>query len=229
MNQPAPNPIARVGVIGDPHAEDERLAAAIRFLHGEGVDALFCTGDVVSGKGDANRCCHLLEENRVHTVRGNHDRWFFADGYANMLPDATPPDELDLRARAYLQNLPQTLAFGTVCGPLQLAHGTDIDDMLAVYPGDGRWVLEANWKLQRLYAERRYRILVGGHTHAPMVRAFDHLTLLNPGTLRRDRDSGVLLADFAAGTVAFYRFTESGVVSPAGNPAPLPKPPEESL
>ena len=141
MNEP--RTISRVGVIGDPHAEDERLAASIRFLHGQGVDALFCTGDVVTGKGDANRCCHLLEENRVHTVRGNHDRWFFAGGYTNMLPDATPPEELDLRARTFLQTLPQTLPFETVRGPLQLAHGIDTDDMLAVYPGDGRWVMEA--------------------------------------------------------------------------------------
>ncbi len=226
MNESETKPIARVGVIGDPHAEDERLAAAIRFLQAEGVDAMFCTGDLVTGAGDANRCCHLLEENRVHTVRGNHDRWFFAGGYSEMFGDSTPPDTLDLRARAFLQTLPQTLDFETVRGPLQLAHGTDQDDMLAVYPGDGRRVMEANWKLQRLYAERRYRILVGGHTHARMVRAFDHLTLLNPGTLRRDRDSGILLADFAAGTVTFFKFGDDGAVSP-GEVVPLPKPSED--
>ncbi|MBC7808221.1 MAG: metallophosphoesterase family protein [Akkermansiaceae bacterium] len=226
MNESEPKLLNRIGVIGDPHAEDGRLAEAIRFLQSDGVDALFCTGDAVTGKGDANRCCHLLEENQVHTVRGNHDRWFFTDAYADMLPDTTPSEALDLRARAFLQTLPQTLPFETVRGPLQLAHGTDIDDMLAVYPGDGRWVLEANWKLQRLYAERRYRILVGGHTHARMVRAFDHLTLLNPGTLRRDQSPGFLVADFAAGVAVFYDFDNAGVVSP-GETVPLPKPPEE--
>lgn len=215
-------PLARIGVIGDPHTEDERLAGAIRFLRNEGVDAILCTGDVVSGKGDANRCCHLLEENGVHTVRGNHDRWFFTNGYTDMLPDATPPDELDLPARAFLQTLPQTLHLETVCGPLQLAHGTAEDDMLAVYPKDGNWVLEANWKLQRLYAERWYRILVGGHTHAPMVRTFDHLTLLNPGTLRRDRDSGFLIADLVTGQVTFFHFHEPGSII-LGKTVPLPE------
>lgn len=228
MNESEPKLLTRIGVIGDPHAEDQRLAEAIRFLQGENVDALFCTGDVVSGKGDANRCCHLLEDNRVYTVRGNHDRWFFNDGYMDMLPDATPPEELDLSARAFLQTLPQTIDFETVRGPLQLAHGTDTDDMIAVYPGDGRWVLEANWKLQRLYAEERYRILVGGHTHAHMARTFDHLTLLNPGTLRRDRNSGFLLADFVAGIVTFYHFNEAGTLSP-GERVPLFPPKENFL
>ena len=195
MKESESKPLARVGVIGDPHAEDERLAEAIRFLLNKGVEALLCTGDVVTGKGDANRCCHLLENNQVYTVRGNHDRWFFNNGYTEMLPEATSPEEIDLSARAFLQTLPQTLDFETVRGPLQLAHGTDTDDMLAVYPKDSRWVLEANWTLHRLYAEQRYRILVGGHTHAPMARVFDHLTLLNPGTLRHDRDSGFLLAN----------------------------------
>ncbi|MBC8137661.1 MAG: metallophosphoesterase family protein [Fibrella sp.] len=227
MDEMESKPVSRIGIIGDPHAEDERLAAAIRFLQAEGVEILLCTGDVVTGKGDANRCCHLLEENRVHTVRGNHDRWFFTNAYTDTLPEATPPDEIDLPARAFLHTLSQTLDFETVRGVLQLAHGTDKDDMLAVYPGDGRWVLEANWNLQRLYAERQYRVLVGGHTHARMVRAFDHLTLLNPGTLRRDKNSGFLLADFAAGSVTFYNFEDAGAISP-GETIPLPKSPEES-
>ena len=181
------NPLTRVGIIGDPHADSEYLANAIAFLRGASVDAILCTGDIVTGTGDANRCCHLLEENAIPTVRGNHDRWFFAAGYARMFADSTPPESLDLRARAFLQTLPQTLRFETVRGALQLAHGTDTDDMLAVYPGDAQWVLKANHSLQRLHAENVYRVLVGGHTHAPMVRVFDHLTLLNPGTLKRDR------------------------------------------
>ncbi|MBC8140628.1 MAG: metallophosphoesterase family protein [Armatimonadetes bacterium] len=212
--------LTRVGIIGDPHAEDELLEKAIRFLRGEGVETLFCTGDVVTGRGDANRCCRLLMDNDVLTVRGNHDRWFFAPGYAEMFADSTPPDSIDAEAYAFLATLPLTRRFETVRGTLQLAHGTDTDDMRGVYPGDARWVLEANPPLQRLYAENVYRFLVGGHTHARMVRQFDHLTIINAGTLRRDRSPGFLLADFAAGAVQAYLFDEAGAIVP-GDARPM--------
>ena len=171
------------------------------------------------GRGDAIRCIHLLRENAIPTVRGNHDRWFFTSGYAEMFPDSTPPESLDAEARAFLATLPPILHFETVRGALQLAHGTDTDDMRGVYPGDGRWVLEANPPLQRLYAENVYRLLVGGHTHARMLRQFDHLTLINAGTLRRERSPGFLLADFAAGKVETYLFGGTGTIVPGATTA----------
>lgn len=215
--------LRRVGIIGDPHAEDELLDAAICFLRRENVDAILCTGDIVTGAGDANRCCHLLIENDVPTVRGNHDRWFLTSGYAEMFADSTPPESLNAKARAFLATLPPTRRFETVHGSLQLAHGTDSDDMRGVYPGDGRWVLEANPLLRRLYAENVYRVLVGGHTHARMLRQFDHLTLLNAGTLRRERSPGFLVADFAAETVQTYLFDNLGTIT-LGAVVALPAP-----
>ena len=208
--------IERVGIIGDPHAESVLLESAIITLQRAGVDTLLCTGDVVTGVGDANRCCHLLESNDVYTVRGNHDRWFFSGGYAETLPDFTPQSALDLRARAWLAALPVTLTFDTPRGALMLAHGTGTSDMLAVYPDDGDWVLQANWRLNALHAERQLRFLVGGHTHQRMLRTFDHLTLLNPGTLRHDKLPGFLLADFGAGTVTTYTIEPETLAVSAG-------------
>jgi len=75
-------------------------------------------------------------------------------------------------------------------------------------------VLEANPPLQRLHAENIYRYLVGGHTHARMIRQFDHLTIINAGTLRRERSPGFLLADFAAGQVQEYLWNNAGKTMP---------------
>lgn len=50
----------RLGLIGDVHAEDERLAAALEVFAAERVDRALCTGDVVDGHGDIDRTCALL-------------------------------------------------------------------------------------------------------------------------------------------------------------------------
>lgn len=92
--------VRRIGILGDVHTEDSGLEAALTFLHSfPGLDALFCTGDVVTGTGDAGRYCQLLRENNVLTVRGNHDRWFFGEAYEQLL-QTTPADEITGAARS---------------------------------------------------------------------------------------------------------------------------------
>jgi predicted phosphodiesterase len=67
--------IRRFGAIGDVHAEDGLLRAALSHLESAGVDALLCVGDIVDGRGDVDACCTLLAEHGVLSVRGNHERW----------------------------------------------------------------------------------------------------------------------------------------------------------
>ncbi len=76
--------------------------------------------------------------------------------------------------------------------------------MDAVYPHDTRYVIEANHRLHAIFAEGYYRLMIGGHTHQRMVRTFDHLTIINAGTLRHDKQPCFCIADFAAGAVQFY-------------------------
>lgn len=197
--------ISRVGVLGDVHTEDRLLDLSLKWLQAlPAMDALLCTGDIVSGAGDASRCCALLQEAGVLTVRGNHDRWFFTDSYHQMMQDATPVEELTALDREFLAGLPVTRTFLTPRGPLLLCHGTDTNDMDAVYPQDSEAVLTANHRLHALYQERYYHFLLGGHTHQRMVRQFDHLTILNAGTLRHDKHPGFMVIDFAAGTAELF-------------------------
>lgn len=198
--------LKRIGIIGDVHTEQALLASVLAFLQAvPKLDALLCTGDLVTGPGDADRVCDLLQNANVFTVRGNHDRWFFLPGYDGSMTHTTPHDALSDRNRAYLAALPPTRTFDTPSGSLLLCHGTGTDDMIGIYPNDTEAVLAANHPLYRIYAERQVRFLVCGHTHAPMLRTFDHLTIINPGTLRRERRPGFFLADFTTGTLQAYR------------------------
>ena len=206
--------LRRVGVIGDIHAEDGHLQAALEFLAGSDLDLIMAVGDVADGRGSVDRCCRLLRQYRVAAVAGNHERWLLA-GEARDLPDATPPAEVSSEARAYLSSLPRTLEYETAAGRLLLCHGLGADDMGGVKPGDYGYALAANFALQRLMREGRYRFVVNGHTHRRMVRSFEGLTIINAGTLFREHQPCFLVADFEGGFVQYYDLVGGGRVSEA--------------
>ena len=162
--------LTRFGVIGDVHAEDDALAAAIDFLEREKVDRILAVGDLVDGRGDVNRVVRLLREHDVPTVRGNHERWFLGGGF-DELPMATRREELDDAGEtwAFLAALPATRRFDTVAGSLLLCHGVGDDDMALLRDFDDGYALESNDALQRLLSSTGAPAFVAcGHTHRRM-------------------------------------------------------------
>ena len=105
-NQESAAPLRRVGLIGDVHGEHERLAAALEWFAGEGVDSIVCTGDIADGVGCINLCCELLQQAGVVTVSGNHDRWLLRDRVRHV-PDAHQLTDLNDASRNFLERLPR--------------------------------------------------------------------------------------------------------------------------
>lgn len=192
-----PAVLNRVGIIGDVHAEDVLLTAAIAFLREckPPVDALLCTGDIVDGTGNVDRCCAVLEEAGVQTVRGNHDRWLFERGS----DEAISPEAL-----RFLRSLPVTREFETPRGRLLLCHGLGDDDLAWFYPEQEESDLLQNEALRGLVHTGAYRYMVNGHTHVPMVRSLSALTILNAGTLQWAYGPCFHLADFDRETVTRF-------------------------
>ncbi len=209
----------RIGLIGDIHAEDRLLAAALAFLAGQGVEAILCTGDVVDGAedgagngvvGDVERCCRLLVEGGVEVVRGNHDRWFLTQPLRDF-PGVTQARDVSPRVPEYLSALPATRLLSTAAGPLLLCHGVGDDDMATLKPYDVGYALEANEPLQRLLRAGEPGLVVCGHTHLRMVRRLGGIVFINPGTLRRDHEPAVALLDLAAGVLLLHELSVEGV------------------
>jgi len=197
---------ARLGLVGDVHAEDTLLRLALERLAADGAEAVLCTGDIVDGQGDVDECCRLLQEHGVLAVRGNHDRWFLA-GKNLALPHATT--HVAPTSQRYLAALPTTVELSTAGGPLLLCHGVGENDMAAVKPDDLGYALEANLDLQRLIEQAPQGLLVvAGHSHVPMVRRLGPLVLVNPGTLMRGQTPAFLQLDRATETVTFFRFAQ---------------------
>jgi predicted phosphodiesterase len=201
---------ARVGVIGDVHAEHLRLEAALDHLAARGVGAVLCVGDLADGPGSLPRCVELLRERHVITVRGNHDRWLLA-GTLRELPEATRLEDLPEATRAYLEGLPVTRDFSSPLGGLLLCHGLGENDMAKVGPEDFGYSVEVNDDLQALVRDVRYRLVVNGHSHRAMVREFTGLTVINGGTLRGADEAGFLSVDFETRQVELFRWTGGAI------------------
>jgi len=204
---------SKVGVLGDAHAEDERVERALAHFRDVGASVVLCVGDVTDGYGSATRTVELLEEHGVLTVRGNHERWTLSNTMRD-LPAATDPETLSPRARRFLESRAVTLEFSSLLGPLLLCHGLGQNDMARVKPDDFGVALSSNDELQALIRGARYRLVVNGHSHRPMVRRFDSLTLVNAGTLKRDEHPCVVVIDFARALVDFVPFDAEGHVDP---------------
>jgi predicted phosphodiesterase len=202
---------SRLGVVGDPHAEDLALESCIDLLESQQVDRILCVGDIADGPGDVDRCCQLLREHEVITVRGNHDRWLLA-GQMRDLNDATNPGEISVQSRALLEGLPTTVELETIHGPLLLCHGLGTNDMAQLGPYDEGYAIEANLELQELIRSQRYRYVICGHTHHWMVRRFgpDGPTVINAGTLLREHEPCFLLVELEEGRVRAFKLGPDG-------------------
>jgi predicted phosphodiesterase len=201
--------IRRVGLIGDLHAEDDALALVLRELRGMGVDTLLQVGDIADGPGDVERCVALLREHRVLSVRGNHDRWLLSNQqrelpYAKPL-GVTPPDVV-----SFLSQLPAVREFRSPRGHVLLCHGLGTNDMVGIRPDTERHDVSRIVELDRLIQERKYRFVMNGHTHRPMLRTFGPLSIVNAGTLLRDHERAFTLVDFEQGELVRYRHAAGG-------------------
>lgn len=204
-------PLARIGAIGDIHAEDEALAVVLAHLAGLSLDRILAVGDIVDGPGDSARCCRLLAAAGADVVRGNHDRWALKD-QLRTLPGALAA--LDPEQRRFLDALPATRHYDTVAGSLLLCHGIGADDMCGLTEDDYGYALETKDPLQEILAAEEYRFIVNGHTHRRMVRRFGQLTVINAGTLFRANDPCFAVVDFAAGQAQFFDVA-AGRIAPA--------------
>lgn len=200
------DPMRRVGLLGDIHAEHVSLRFALQRFETEAVDAVLSVGDIVDGPGDVEATITLLVEHDVLAVAGNHERWFLRDQMRE-LPDATRTLSAD--ASNWLRGLPPSRCLDTVAGPLLLCHGVGDDDMIRLLPDSSDYDVHTNGPLQRLLAEDEVRVLVGGHTHRRMVRRFGNLTVINPGTLFREHDPCFAIADLETLSVDFVDLESS--------------------
>jgi predicted phosphodiesterase len=215
----------RIAVISDIHANLHALEAVLAAIDAEGVDEVWCLGDLVGYGPRPNECVALVQERATFCLAGNHDLAVLGTidledfvGDARAAADWTRT-VLDPHARAFLASLPPA---GTRAG-VALAHGS---------PRDPVWeyVLSPQAAAAAFAATSEPLVLVGhSHVQLALARADDGTVtggpatagdeielgagrrLLNPGSLGQPRDgdprAAWLVIDVVSSRATFRRTT----------------------
>lgn len=219
------NPLKRIGVLGDIHCENARLAAALQFFQTQNLDMICAVGDIVDGPGDPNLTIELLQQHRVVAVRGNHERWLLKNEMRG-LPDAQTRFDFNALSWVYINNLPAQLKFETIAGRMLLCHGLGADDMAGVWPFDDTMTLHSNYALWRLVNSEEFAFVVNGHTHQRLVISFGEMTIINAGTLYRKHKPCFCVADFERSFAQYFNVDSDGEIETA---EVFPLPPKTNL
>ena len=155
---------SRFGLVADVHANLHALNAVLAALAEEGIEEIWCLGDVVGYGGDPEECVAIVRERCAGTVRGNHDAAAVEAGLrASFNPHARAAIErqADLLSRGALEwlgGLPAVLELDDVV----LLHGSFTEPDAFPYVMGSR-------DAARELAELPGRWGFYGHTHVPAL------------------------------------------------------------
>ena len=175
----------RLAVISDVHGNALALDAVLADIARQGVDAILCLGDNVSGPVDPAGAAERLMGIGGLSVRGNHDRWTVDLSLAGSgSVDAFARSQMSPAQLGWLAALP---ASAVHAGSVFLCHGTPDDDeatWLDNFHISRTTTLPDEAQVAALAGALDHEIMLCGHTHiARSVRLLDGRLIVNPGSV----------------------------------------------
>jgi predicted phosphodiesterase len=173
----------RIGVISDPHGCLVGLKAVLDWLDNEGIDQIFCAGDVANFGPQPNECISLLIERNIASVQGNSDRDILLPK-----PVVQPSDQrlyqitqindwcrnkLTSDSRLWLASLPPRL---TPAQGVIIVHG-GVDSADEIVDVDAKPLFPQG-----------VSVIVAGHLHVPFVNHTTEGVWVNAGSAGRPCD-----------------------------------------
>jgi putative phosphoesterase len=193
----------RVAVITDIHANLPALEAALARIDDEGIQQIYCGGDLVGYGPRPNEVCALIEERRIPTIYGNYD-WAIArdeedcgcayvdrhDREIGQLSVHWTLEHTDHRSKDFMRELPFDLRFELAGRRVRLVHGSPRKVNEYLFDDKPAKTFE------RIAAGAECDVLVFGHTHRPWVREYGGVLFVNCGSVGKPKD-GDARAGFA--------------------------------
>lgn len=176
----------RVAIIADLHANLAALDAVLASLEEERVDRIVCLGDVAAAGPQPREVVARVREIGCPVVMGNGDAFVLDPRSTAAAGDAGKFEAIDRWCAEQLG--PDDLLFlrsfrPTVEIPLEAGahllcyHGSPrgFDDVIAATTPEE--------ELAPMLAGNRATVMAGGHWHFQMLRRFEEVVLVNPGSV----------------------------------------------
>jgi len=178
--------LKKVAVIADVHSNVIALQEVIK--HVKNSDLILCAGDLIGYNPWPNECVKLIQQNRVHSVIGNHDAAIVARSNDVMNPQAKAALQYTRQIISdenveYLNSISKKLTIQVEDLKICAYHGSPLFPLKQyVYP----WAPQRFLRMLVDMAESD--VLILGHTHIPMLFNFNNKLLINPGSVGQPRD-----------------------------------------
>jgi putative phosphoesterase len=199
-------------VITDIHGNLAALEAVLEWIDSEGIERLYCGGDLVGYGAYPNEVCALIEERGIPTIYGNYDYAIARDlddcGCAYVTEHdrelgqqsvAWTLEHTDQRAKDFMRELPFDLSFNVGPTSVHLVHGSPRKVNEYLFEDKPASLYE------RLAAGEDAQTLVFGHTHKPWVREYGDVLFVNCGSVGKPKDgdarAGFAILDDVGGTL----------------------------
>jgi predicted phosphodiesterase len=177
--------MTRIGLISDIHGNLFALDAVLAELERENLDGLICLGDVAVGPQPREALARVRGLG-CPVVMGNWDAWFLdrpappQDEIGAILHEITAfwGDQLtddDLASmRTFVPRLELPLDDGEIALCFHGSPASYDDFIFATTPDE---------ELRRMFGELRASVMIGGHAHLQLLRRFEQIVVVNPGSV----------------------------------------------
>ena len=185
----------RVAVITDIHANLAALEATLQWIDEEGIQQIYCGGDLVGYGAYPNEVCALIEARAIPTIYGNYDYAIARDlddcGCAyvterdrelGQLSVAWTLEHTDPAAKDFMRRLPFDLRFEVGDTSVHLVHGSPRKVNEYLFEDKPASLYE------RLAGAEDADALVFGHTHKPWIREHGGVLFVNCGSVGKPKD-----------------------------------------
>lgn len=183
----------RIALLADIHGNDIALEAAVNDAAAQGVDQFVCLGDVAMLGPQPRQVLARLQSMNIPTVMGNTDEWALdpqpwelEERPWQSLEDARRLMEAELWSAAQLTDADRDF-IRTFRPTIPIALG--VGATLLCFHGSPRHhsdIIRATTSdetIGEMLAGQRATALVGGHTHTALLRRYQDMLLLNPGSV----------------------------------------------
>lgn len=206
----------RLAIFSDIHANLPALEAVLAHIQRQGVDAVYCLGDLVGYGASPNEVTERIQRERIPTVMGNYDDGVGYDredcGCAYREGDERARGQRSLEwtkahttneNKAVLRSLHSHIRFAADGKRVLLVHGSP--RKLNEYLFEDRPISSFG----RLAASSAADVIAFGHTHKPYTKLVDDVLFVNVGSVGKPKDADwracYTVIDVAASSVEFVR------------------------
>src|SRR3954449_3410385 len=186
---------SRTAVITDIHGNLAALEATLEWIDGEGIERIYCGGDLVGYGAYPNEVCALIKARGIPTIYGNYDYAIARDledcGCAYVTEHdrelgqqsvAWTLEHTEQPAKDFMRGLPFDLRFEVGGIPVHLVHGSPRKVNEYLFEEKPASLYE------RLAGAESDRVLVFGHTHKPWVHEYGGVLFVNCGSVGKPKD-----------------------------------------